>query len=86
MNSAADLQTIEQVVASIISPDRAIEPDDFLPDLGLDSVRTVEVFVALEDALGLRFPDEALSIENFDSVRHMLRLVNQVRSAAMGTP
>ncbi|MDQ0458359.1 acyl carrier protein [Rhizobium paknamense] len=74
------------MVTGFISPERAIEPDDFLPDLGPDAVGTVEVFVALEGALGLRFPDKALSVEYFDSVTHILRLVSQVRAATSAAP
>ncbi|MET9854944.1 acyl carrier protein [Streptomyces sp. NPDC006450] len=40
-------------------------PDADLRDLGLDSLGTVELLAALESAYGIRFVDDALSLENF---------------------
>ncbi|MQY14089.1 hypothetical protein SRB5_42500 [Streptomyces sp. RB5] len=50
-----------------LSPDSPLTGDADLPDLGLDSVGSVELLAALETAYGVRFKDDALKLENFAS-------------------
>jgi len=46
-------------------PDTAIAPEAPLTDLGLDSLKTVRLLVAIEDAYALAFPDELLAANTF---------------------
>ncbi|MCX5414076.1 phosphopantetheine-binding protein [Streptomyces sp. NBC_00059] len=48
-----------------LSADEPLEEDAGLRDLGLDSMGTVELLAALENSYGVRFVDEALSMETF---------------------
>jgi acyl carrier protein len=77
--SSSDVTVVRKLIMGIIDPEREIGIDDYLPDLGLDSVRTVELFIATEDALGIKFPDEALSMDNFQSLSTIIRLIDSVR-------
>ena len=43
-----------------IPPDRPLDPDDVLAELGLDSLGTVSLLMELEDAYDVVFPDELL--------------------------
>ena len=45
--------------------DAAIPPDVALADLGLDSLKTVLLLIAVEDAYALTFPDELLVSDTF---------------------
>ncbi|GAB2824990.1 hypothetical protein GCM10027073_63420 [Streptomyces chlorus] len=47
------------------APDDALTEDADLRDLGLDSLGTVELLTALEQAYDVRFVDEALTPETF---------------------
>ncbi|MFB3818647.1 MAG: AMP-binding protein [Candidatus Methylomirabilales bacterium] len=58
--------------------------DNLELDLGLDSLSRVEMFVALEAALGVKIPDEAAA-ECF-TVREVIEKVRAVRGAAAAAP
>ncbi|MFC0435297.1 acyl carrier protein [Kutzneria buriramensis] len=45
--------------------DEPLTPESSLRDLGLDSLGTVELLGALEHEFGVRFVDDALSLETF---------------------
>ncbi len=59
----------EQVLRNHL-PDAAatLRGSDGLFDLGLDSFDMVELFVALEAAFGVSFPDDALTADTFATV------------------
>jgi acyl carrier protein len=44
---------------------RPIGPDDSLRDLGLDSMREIELLFAIEDSYGVTLPDEMLTDTTF---------------------
>ncbi|BET51979.1 MULTISPECIES: acyl carrier protein [Streptomyces] len=48
-----------------LAAEEPLEEDTSLRDLGLDSMGTVELLGALESAYGIRFMDDALSMETF---------------------
>ncbi len=60
----------EQLLEVLTRHLRTVPPDvDWesvaLPDLGLDSMSAIELVLALEETLGVRFPEEALVRETF---------------------
>lgn len=48
-----------------LSAEEKLESNTDLRDLGLDSMGIVEMLAAIEDAYGVRFLDEALTVETF---------------------
>lgn len=54
-----------------LGDDEPLQGDTPLLDYGLDSMGTVNLLVALEDALGVEFPDELLVPETFETA-HLL--------------
>jgi acyl carrier protein len=50
-----------------LSATEQLEPDIRLRDYGLDSLATVELLSVVEGAYGIRFQDEALSLETFET-------------------
>lgn len=64
----------------------AIDPDTplFGTGLGLDSVDAVEVVVTLEDAFGVRLPDDALGRRVMRTVGKLVDLVMAYEDAATG--
>jgi acyl carrier protein len=57
-------ETVRQFLP-YLPEDEALSPDAELRDYGLDSLATVELLAALENRFGMRFPEDALSLENF---------------------
>jgi nodulation protein F len=48
-----------------LASDERLAGGSILRDLGLDSMATVELLAALEQAYGARFVDDAMNMENF---------------------
>jgi acyl carrier protein len=44
---------------------RAVQPGDSLRDLGVDSMREIELLFAIEDSYGVMLPDEMLTDATF---------------------
>ena len=57
------------------SPADIPEDAKLIDDLGLDSVRMVELIVGLEDEFGIVIADEDLSLELFESVTSLARFI-----------
>jgi acyl carrier protein len=58
-------------------PERAHHAD--LPDVGLTSVASVKLMLAIEAAFDIAIPDEELTPENFRSIARIERLVVRLR-------
>jgi acyl carrier protein len=65
-----------------LAPGEALRPEDTLVQLGIDSMRLVELIVSIEAALGVTMPDDELLAENFDTVRSLRSLVDRVAASA----
>lgn len=58
-----------------LAPDAEISPDVPLRELGLNSMRAIELLLALEKKLEISFPDDSLTDENFRSLATLQELV-----------
>jgi acyl carrier protein len=56
--------------------------DADLFDAGLSSYGTVEVMIGLENALGIEFPETALTRDTFSSINAIVRVLEGLRGAA----
>ena len=65
------------------APD-AIAADSILRELGLDSMRAVELLFALEDAYGIVFADELLTDATFETAGSLWAAVQSLQPAAEG--
>jgi acyl carrier protein len=76
-------QSIEDRIKVVLSREAMVDrkPGDIpenarlIDDLGLDSVRIVELIVGIEDEFGVAIPDEELSLELFESVASLARFI-----------
>jgi acyl carrier protein len=65
-----------------LSPSEPLEADADLRDLGLDSLATVDVLGRVEEAFGVRFVDEALSLDTFSTPEKLWGTISSLRAAA----
>jgi acyl carrier protein len=56
-----------------------ITPDSRLRDLGLDSMRAIELLFALEDAYDVVVPDEKLVEDTFETAESLWTMVEELR-------
>jgi acyl carrier protein len=58
-----------------------LTPDDSLLDRGLiDSIGLIQIMAFLDTQAGVQIPDHAVTPDNFETVRAIVALVEQVRS------
>lgn len=62
--------------------DEELAADAPLRDFGLDSLGAVELLSVLEDAYGIRFHDEALSLETFQTPEVLWKTLSRTRAQA----
>lgn len=74
----------EEVIKEILSENieleldvSAIEAEQDLTDLGLDSVYFIQLMVAFENVFGLTFEEEDLDIENFITINKTINYLNK---------
>ena len=61
---------------SIVSQDEVVI-EDSLASIGIDSLKMVELIVALEDGLGITFDDSDLDPSQLQTVRSVVELVGK---------
>jgi len=59
--------------------DRDIPGDASLRDLGLDSMRAIDLLFAVEDAYGVVIPDERLTEATFETGRALWSVIEELR-------
>ncbi|MFJ5309821.1 acyl carrier protein [Streptomyces sp. NPDC088350] len=67
----AQLEEIVRECCPDLEPHVPIHVDDNLKDLGLNSVGTIGIVVAVEQAFSVSLSDEDLSFETFKSIRSL---------------
>jgi acyl carrier protein len=76
-------KTIEQQVKDIIVEQLGVNPDQvtpeakFIEDLGADSLDTVELVMALEEAFGSEIPDD--EAEKLQSVGDVIKYIEELK-------
>jgi acyl carrier protein len=65
--------------------DQELTPASRLRDLGLDSMRAIELLFALEDRYGVMVPDEKLVEENFETCGSLWTMIEELRSGRVLT-
>ncbi|MCT2585121.1 phosphopantetheine-binding protein [Actinophytocola gossypii] len=64
-----------------IEADEKLASDSPLRDFGLDSLGTVELLAALESTYDVRFTDDALALESFETPAVLWSTLASVRTA-----
>jgi acyl carrier protein len=82
MTIPTQIDDIRQIVlkhARLVGASGAVDDDADLYALGLNSLATVSVMLALEDRYGVEFGDELLSRETFASIGAIARVIDILR-------
>ncbi|MFD8968195.1 phosphopantetheine-binding protein [Streptomyces sp. NPDC059568] len=64
--------------------DKEIAEPSRLRELGLDSMRAIELLFALEDTYGVSVPDEMLTDDTFETGGSLWSMVENLRTATGG--
>lgn len=73
-------KTLELIADLAIVNQSDICDEDTLANLGIDSLKSVELIVALEDALHINFDDSDLDPSILTTVQSIINLVNNYAS------
>jgi acyl carrier protein len=65
-----------------LAADEPLHEDARLRDYGLDSMATVELLSALESTYQVRFQDQALSLETFETPAILWKVLSAIRQTA----
>lgn len=65
--------------------DLPITGDSGLRDLGLDSLRSIELLFAVEDAYGVVIPDESLTDATFETADTLWAVIEKMSAPVTGT-
>jgi acyl carrier protein len=76
------MPTIETRLLDLLRPflrflpsDQTLAMDAELGKLGLDSLQSIDLLMALEQAFEVKIPDEKITVESFATPAHLLALV-----------
>jgi acyl carrier protein len=64
--------------------DREIRPESRLRDLGLDSMREIELLFAVEDTFGVQVPDDKLVDSTFETSGGLWNVIEELRTPVGG--
>lgn len=69
-------ERINKIVSKIsMLPKEQIEENDILKDLGVDSIKMVEIIIALEEDFQINFTETDLNPEKLNTVKDIILLV-----------
>ena len=70
---------IIQTVTSMLPIEIKVSPEQNLKDdLGIDSFKIVEIIIAIEDLLNIRFPPSILDSNKIITVSDLIKISNQI--------
>lgn len=55
------------------------DADLSLSNMGIDSLKLIEIIVRLETLIGVKVPLELLTLENFDTIDKILKLFSELK-------
>ena len=75
--------TVKHIIAEISNVEFCeISEHDQLRNIGIDSLRSVELIIAIEDKLNITFDDSELNMENLNTVGTLIDLVGRLSKCA----
>ncbi len=75
MSAESRLLTLLRPLLRLLPPTAELPMDADLGKLGLDSLQSIDLLMALEQEFGITIPDEKITVESFSTPAHVLELV-----------
>jgi acyl carrier protein len=79
----AEFETVLRKHLNYLAPDAALDPDADLKDLGLDSMKAVDLVFDLEDDLHIALPDQAMTGATFATPRSLWAALTDAHDQAV---
>lgn len=79
MNTDDTYEAIVAIIEDVLKPAQQIDATILLTDQGLDSLRMIRLYFALEEELGVKLKHSDLTSANFATVRQIVDLVQDAR-------
>lgn len=77
MKTAEMKQSVLEILADILGVEcTALENGKDLSDLGMNSVKSVELIINLEEKFNIFFDDDELLYENFSTIGNILSMIS----------
>lgn len=76
----AEFDDLLRAELPLLGPGAPLAPDDFLLDLGLDSMGAVSVITGIEDLYGISLDEELLDPELLSTAAHLWATVERLRT------
>lgn len=78
------VESILHVINSLDNIEVSTEQlDEYLPDLGVDSIAFIQIIVGLEEMFDCEIPDSKLLISEMDTVRKMFDVLQELYKAQL---
>lgn len=71
------LKKVTKMVCSITQDEMNIDLSDNLKEIGIDSLKMVDLFVKIEDYFKIRFNDSLLNVQGIQTVGDVLVLIEK---------
>lgn len=71
-------ETVLRSFLPMLDKNTEIDPDASLTDLGLDSISLVSLLVGLEKAFDVLVPDEALTLDTFETPQFLWSVIDDL--------
>ena len=73
------LEGVLHVINSLDNIEVSIEQvDEYLPDIGMDSISFIQIIVGLEETFDCEIPDSKLLISEMDTVNKMFEVLKEL--------
>ena len=72
------LLKIKKIVNEILSTNISIKDDSDLQEFGMDSIKFVQIIIALEDEFKCEIPEELFLMEKMNSVDKIERVISKL--------
>ncbi|WP_230873758.1 acyl carrier protein [Paenibacillus woosongensis] len=66
-----------ELIEKVLESQNSLNPDENLVDQGLDSIKTIQFIVQLEEKIGITIADDDLLMENFDRIEKIISLIDK---------
>jgi len=76
MSAETRLLTLLRPFLRLLPTDAPLTLDAELGKLGLDSLQSIDLLMALEQEFNVQIPDEKITVESFSTPAHLLTLVS----------